>query len=174
MSLPKKGSRIIKVGNIDYRWMASGNDGWIDLYIESEAANGQPLKVKFEYYHKEVKKIDGVALKQQFIVTPDIVRQTIELGMKEGWEPNKAVKPLDLHHIDDKIKGKKIYRDIKICVECSSEYFADTSEMLFLCPDCSHHLYGYPNCQHNITNGRCTNCNWNGKSSDYINGLKND
>jgi hypothetical protein len=174
MTLPKKGSRIIRVGDFNYRWMVSGNDGWIDLFIESETTNGQLLKAKFNYNQSEVKKTDGVGLKQQFVVTPDIVKQIIELGKKEGWLPNKTAKPFDLHPIDDKINWQKINRDIKFCDECSSEYFADTSEMLSLCPDCSHHLYGYVNCEHNIVNGRCKKCYWNGKSSEYIKKLKND
>jgi len=65
-------------------------------------------------------------------------------------------------------------RDIEKCNECSSEYYKDTSEMIRLCPDCSHHLYGYPNCEHNIVNGRCTSCFWNGKSTKYIRGLKKE
>ena len=68
----------------------------------------------------------------------------------------------------------RMKREIKICDECESEYFTETSQMMKLCPDCSHHLYGYPNCSHNFENGRCIKCHWNGKSSEYINGLKND
>lgn len=174
MSLPKKGSRIISVGGFNYRWMASGNDGWIDLYIEAEGLKGQSLKVKFDYHHNEIKKSDGVSLKQQFVITPDIVRQTIELGIKEGWKPQEIGKPLNLHYIDTKVDWQKISRDINLCDECSSEYFADSSEMMSLCPDCSHYLYGYDNCQHDIKNGRCIKCYWNGKSSEYIKGLKNE
>jgi hypothetical protein len=108
MALPKKGSRTIRVGDSDYRWMASGNDGWIDLYIEAEGLKGQPLKVKFDYHHIKIEKTDGISLKQQFVVTPDIVRQTIELGKKEGWEPQKKGKPFDLHHIDNKVNWQRI------------------------------------------------------------------
>ncbi|GAA0875598.1 hypothetical protein GCM10009118_20070 [Wandonia haliotis] len=63
-------------------------------------------------------------------------------------------------------------QEIKICDECESEYFADSSEMMKLCPECSHYLYGYENCNHVFSNGRCTKCYWNGVSSDYVNGLK--
>lgn len=63
-------------------------------------------------------------------------------------------------------------REIKICDECESEYYADTSEMRKLCPDCSHYLYGYPNCKHEFNSGRCTKCFWNGESTNFILGLK--
>lgn len=49
-------------------------------------------------------------------------------------------------------------RVIKICDECESEYFSDTSKMDSLCPNCSYHLYGYENCKHNFIDSRCVNC----------------
>ena len=65
-------------------------------------------------------------------------------------------------------------KEIKICNECKSEYFADTSQMKQLCPNCAHFLYGYPNCQHKFENKRCIKCYWDGKCSEYINMLKNN
>ncbi|MBN6709660.1 hypothetical protein JFL47_11575 [Haemophilus haemoglobinophilus] len=61
------------------------------------------------------------------------------------------------------------FKNIKICDECGSEYFAESSKMSDLCPDCSHYLYGYENCNHKFENGRCIYCYWNGFSSDFIN-----
>ncbi len=107
MALPKKRSRLITVENQSYRWMVSGNDGWIDLYLELDDEKGKQLMAKFDYHHKEIKMNNGVSLKQQFAVTPDIVRQTIIYEKKNGWKPSEKGKPLDLHHIDDKIKTKK-------------------------------------------------------------------
>ncbi len=66
----------------------------------------------------------------------------------------------------------RMSREIIICDECESEYFADTSGMEKLCPDCSHVLYGHPNCQHSFKNEKCTKCYWNGRGSDYTDGLK--
>lgn len=174
MALPKKGSRTIRVGDGDYRWIASGNDGWINLYIESKDTKGQLLKAKFDYHHRETKSTHGIGLKQQFVVTPDIVRQTIELGKREGWNPLKIGNPIDLDHIDDKVKWQKINQDIKRCDECSNEYYSSSSAMMSLCPDCSHKLYGYPNCDHKFIHGRCAKCYWNGESSEYIKGLKKE
>lgn len=55
----------------------------------------------------------------------------------------------------------RMKREIKICDECESEYFTDTSQMMKLCPDCSHYLYGYQNCEHDFQKGRCSKCHWN-------------
>ena len=41
-------------------------------------------------------------------------------------------------------------REIKICSECEGEYYAGSSKMMELCPDCSHYLYGYQNCKHDF------------------------
>lgn len=49
-------------------------------------------------------------------------------------------------------------KTIKICDECESEYFQDTSKMANLCPNCAHYLYGYENCKHHFVNGRCIKC----------------
>ena len=41
-----------------------------------------------------------------------------------------------------------------------------------LCPECSHILYGYKNCDHQFENERCIKCFWNGNVSNYIQSLK--
>ncbi len=63
---------------------------------------------------------------------------------------------------------------IGICAECGSEYLKSTSEMLALCPECAHILYGYENCQHVFKDGKCMKCLWNGRHSDYVQHLLND
>jgi hypothetical protein len=64
----------------------------------------------------------------------------------------------------------------KCCDECESEYFAGSSAMAQLCPECAHRLYDYPACSHVMIDGRCTTCGWNGSRSRFLehdgNGLK--
>ena len=107
MTLPKKGSRIISIGDFQYRWMASGNDGWIDLYVELDGGQGQGLAAKFDYHHEKYHFEKSIRLKQQFSLTPDIVKQTIELGKKLGWQPDEKGKALNLGHLDEKVTWKK-------------------------------------------------------------------
>ena len=57
---------------------------------------------------------------------------------------------------------------ISNCAECNSQYFTDSSEMASLCPECSHKLYGYKNCEHKFKDGRCIKCFWNNKQSVYL------
>lgn len=63
---------------------------------------------------------------------------------------------------------------IAICDECRSEYYSTTSKMNNLCPECSHILYGYQNCEHQFKNDRCEKCYWNGSSSEFLKSLKGD
>jgi len=64
-------------------------------------------------------------------------------------------------------------KKLKICSECNSEFNKETSKMENLCPECSSVLYGYQNCEHIFKENRCEKCYWNGKSSEYIEKLKN-
>ena len=59
-------------------------------------------------------------------------------------------------------------REKKICDECESEYYKESSEMMGLCPDCAHNLYEYPNCIHEFEAGKCVKCGWNGQTSGYL------
>lgn len=61
---------------------------------------------------------------------------------------------------------------LKICAECGSQFNQTTSSMSNLCPECSHWLYGYESCQHEFRDGRCSKCNWDGSTSDYINKIR--
>ena len=49
MGLPKKGSRNIIIDEVNYRYMISGNDGFIDLIIELDDCGGQRLTVSLIY-----------------------------------------------------------------------------------------------------------------------------
>ena len=65
-------------------------------------------------------------------------------------------------------------KELALCDECGSLFFKGSSQMMGLCPECAHILYGYPNCAHHFRNGRCVNCYWDGSESEYIKSLKKD
>ena len=65
-------------------------------------------------------------------------------------------------------------REIRKCAECESDYYADSSQMLELCVECSHYLYGYLNCIHQMEKGRCVLCYWDGSSTVFIDGIKRE
>ena len=49
---------------------------------------------------------------------------------------------------------KSLNKNVKVCDECGSEYLASTSKMASLCPECTHVLYGYENCDHVFKDGK--------------------
>lgn len=63
-------------------------------------------------------------------------------------------------------------KEIVICEECLSQYYKNASMMTELCPECSHILYNYINCEHSFQNGHCLYCYWDGSQSDYIKSIK--
>jgi predicted RNA-binding Zn-ribbon protein involved in translation (DUF1610 family) len=62
-------------------------------------------------------------------------------------------------------------QSIKYCDECQSPFFAELSSMMQLCPECAHHLYGYPSCTHIFIDQQCAKCGWDGSRSDYLKSL---
>jgi len=62
-------------------------------------------------------------------------------------------------------------RKTEVCDECQSLYYADSSQMSKLCPECASILYEYENCAHTFQDSRCTKCYWDGSVSKYIEGL---
>lgn len=58
------------------------------------------------------------------------------------------------------------------CDECGSLFLKSSSQMIGLCPECAHVLYGYPNCFHKFHKGRCVFCFWDGSSSNYVRKLR--
>ena len=51
-------------------------------------------------------------------------------------------------------------KEFAVCNECGSLFFKGSSQMMALCPECAHILYGYPNCPHHFQNGRCGESSW--------------
>ena len=66
----------------------------------------------------------------------------------------------------------EISKPTKKCAECGSIFYIHSSKMKSLCPECSHYLYGYNKCDHEMKNGRCKLCYWDGSVSDYIQFIK--
>ncbi len=103
----KKNKRKITVNENVYYWSATGNDGWISLCVMTDVPSSPKLICYFGYHHDEDEfehdGLKGVHLTNQFVVTPYTVRQAIEYGLANGWQPSKKGKDLRMGHIDDKI-----------------------------------------------------------------------
>jgi predicted RNA-binding Zn-ribbon protein involved in translation (DUF1610 family) len=86
--------------------------------------------------------------------------------LAQRGDPRIAALPLT--HVSAAWPVAGVTGELKTCEECGSTFFGDTSLMAALCPECAHHLYGYPPCEHRMIAGRCEKCGWDGSVSDYI------
>jgi len=82
MAVSKRGSRKIIVGNIEFCWKATGNDGWISVVIWPADSDITRLVGTFEYHsefeEKENDKGYYSRTKGQIIITNRVIRKIIE------------------------------------------------------------------------------------------------
>lgn len=107
MAFSKKNKRRITVGEKQYFWSVTGDDGWINLSVMADVQGGQKIFCAFDYHHISVKMSSGdfhfTVGTNQFIITPYIVRQVIEYALSAGWKPFEKGTDLRLGYLDDKI-----------------------------------------------------------------------
>lgn len=108
MTLPKKGTRKIVIDGYSYSWIASGNDGWIDLIICSTYEPGQKLLAQFSYlsFYIETDISTNSEIKQGLTIPPSLVKKVIEYGINSGWSPDKKGTDLQLGCLDKKLGFK--------------------------------------------------------------------
>jgi hypothetical protein len=98
MSLPKKKSRSIIIDAQKYRWISSGNDYGIDLYVELFDNPGQKLHVIFAYKNRRSEQTGtGKVLSQGSVISPQVVEKVIKQAFSIGWKPSHRAKELLLH-----------------------------------------------------------------------------
>ncbi len=75
MTLPKKGRRTLIQGSTTYYWLASGNDEGITLVVEQAQQSELKVVVLVEYGSST----------QPAIVSPALVKRTINYALEQGW-----------------------------------------------------------------------------------------
>jgi hypothetical protein len=99
----KKKRRIIVDGHLLY-WVATGDDGWINLSIMSDVEGAGIVFASFDYHHIQVPlPTGGFSMTDQFVITPYIVRQVAQLALAQGWKPLEKGKNLHLGSVDSRI-----------------------------------------------------------------------
>lgn len=91
MSIPKKGSRCVVVGNNKFRWRIRSKptklqgvaDSPLVLAVEQEGCPGAVLIVKLDQLHPS-----NWLLKPAPAVTPEAVANYIGKALKAGWKPS--------------------------------------------------------------------------------------
>ncbi|WP_086933395.1 hypothetical protein [Agarilytica rhodophyticola] len=88
MSLPRKGSRVINVEGISYRWLVRARptytqacqDGYMVAAVEQENVKGSTLSIKFKWQRPDV----AINIHPNS-VTPKLVESCIKSAISEGW-----------------------------------------------------------------------------------------
>ena len=82
MTISKKGSRKIVVNNTEFRWVATGNDGWISVVIWPSDSDNQKLVGTFDYHTEYLNEVNEkgayVKLKGQILITNRVIREIID------------------------------------------------------------------------------------------------
>ena len=107
MAMPKKKSRSVTVAGTKYRWVASGSDDCILLFVELFENPASHLFLSFSGYeptlvpneHKDGTRSLSHA-KQGTIISPAVVAAAIQAGLRSGWDP-KARQPKYVRIFED-------------------------------------------------------------------------
>src|SRR4051812_28539652 len=102
-----KGKRLIVVNDVEYRWRAKGDDGYITINISPTNNFGPRIRGNFKYHETWIDRGNGVrqSTGDQIVITPRLVRRVIEYALAQhGYEPNSKGKELNLKNLDDVIQ----------------------------------------------------------------------
>ncbi len=106
MARSTKSSRRIVVRDADYRWRATGNDGFISVTIWPVNSIGPRIVCRFGYHETWVEMDPNcfVSNGDQLIVTNRLVRRIIEYAIdQENYTPDQQATQLTVHAIEDRI-----------------------------------------------------------------------
>ena len=106
MARRAKGSSRIEVNAVEYRWRATGNDGWISVTIWPADTEGPAICASLAYH--ETMEPDGpgqrVSRGDQIVVTNRIVRRIIEFATeRKAYSPVERGEDLKLLRVDELI-----------------------------------------------------------------------
>jgi len=103
----RKGSHRILVRDVEYRWRATGNDGYISVGIWPENNIGPYIQGNFRYHETWIDEGKGQrsSAGDQIVVTNRIVERIVEYAITaRGYDPCAHGKELNLQVLDEVIK----------------------------------------------------------------------
>ena len=108
-----KGSRRIVVNNVEYRWRATGDDGFISIGIWPSNNIGAYIHGNLRYYETWIDEGNGIrrSAGNQIVITSRIIRRVIEHAIAEyGYDPNVKSAELKLGRLDSEIQWEDAER----------------------------------------------------------------
>lgn len=110
-----KGSRIIDVRGIEYRWRATGNDGYISIGIWPVNNSGAYIQGNLGYHERWINQGNGnqASAGNQIVITNRIVRRIIEHAIAaHSYDPQVRGNELNLRVLDDVVKWDDAVRGV--------------------------------------------------------------
>ena len=103
----KKGTHRIIVAEVEYRWKATGDDGYIRIGVWPTNNIGAFIHGNLKYHETWAKVTEGSWKSEgdQIVITNRLVRRIIEFAISEyQYDPRVKGKELNLRVLDDVIK----------------------------------------------------------------------
>jgi|SRR5579859_2134716 len=108
MALPKKGSRIIQIDGIRYRWIVGPNDGYNVFVAQKDGVEARIIEVYFktdiDSYWTNFPNVDHLNLK---IIPPKSAEMIIRQAVQLGWDPEKKGSPIKFDLVDNQLVKRK-------------------------------------------------------------------
>jgi hypothetical protein len=108
-----KGSRRIVVDDVEYRWCATGGDGYISIGIWPTNNLGPYVCGNMDYHQTWIDNRDGSwsSAGDQIVITNRIIRRIIEHAVTtHAYDPNVKGAQLNLRALDDVIRWEDAVR----------------------------------------------------------------
>lgn len=112
----QKGSRRIVVDEIEYRWWATGLDGYIGIGIRPSNNIGPYISGSLHYHETWIDHGDGSrsSAADQIVVTNRIIRRIIKYAKASfGYDPKERGKELNLRLLDDVVEWSDAVRAVR-------------------------------------------------------------
>lgn len=98
MVISKKGKRKIKVNENVFYWSANFGTDILRLTIMTDEKSFSRLICEFNYKNRWLYFKEGKG--DTWILTPHIVRQSIDYGISEGWSPFEKGRDLFIENME--------------------------------------------------------------------------
>ncbi|MGC8643758.1 MAG: hypothetical protein ACP5XB_28190 [Isosphaeraceae bacterium] len=109
----QKGSRRIVVRDVEYRWRATGNDGYISIGTWPSSNVGPYIHGNLGYHEIWIDQGDGCrsSAGNQIVITNLIIHRIIEHAIAAyGYDPQVQGKDLNLMTLDDVVEWRDAIR----------------------------------------------------------------
>lgn len=103
----EKGSRRIVVRDVEYRWRAKGNDGYISISIWPTNHTGPFIQGNLRYHETLIENGEGnwYSAGNQIIIMNRIIRRIIDHAIKNyGYNPRERGHEVNLKVLDSVVK----------------------------------------------------------------------